>query len=1192
MTGDGEEKEYLGEKMKLKEIYKKDINRHIEGVIKVDDIANTANEVDEYVITAEVGKRLEVFFEVYSSSINSNVTDIGVWLSGFFGSGKSHLLKMISYILENKEIGGKRVGEVFLEKVDDNFLKANIKKALTLPTKTILFNIDQKSNIGNQHKAESLLPVFIKVMNELQGYSTIPVVAEFEIDLEKQGIYEEFKSKYEAVARKSWDKGKTASFLEEANIAKALAEVKGTTTEFTSGILNKYKDKVNQVSIEDFALRVKEYLDKQEKDFRLIFCVDEMGQFISDNSKLMLNLQTIAESLATKCKNQAWVLVTSQESIESIIGDMNKSQANDFSKILGRFPTKLNLSSANADEVIQKRLLVKTDDATLELEKLYDREKNNFKSLISFQEMPTYLTFKSPKTFVYTYPFIPYQYQLFEYSILGLSRHNAFQGRHQSVGERSMLSVFQIIAQDLSEKELGALATYDQFYDGLRAAIRSEAQKPVISAERNLENKPFAVRVLKTLFMVKYVGNKFKATKHNISRLLVESFDVDLLDLEKRVQEALNLLEYETYVQQIGGVYEFLTDDEKDIENEIKATDIELSEVKKELDRYIFDQIIRDNKIRFDDNGQDYKFGRKIDDQLQGRPEELCINLITPLYDSEVDETFLKSKSIATRDSDVIIHMKDDPKLQHEIEMVLKTDKYIRINNSPNLKENVRTILANKSSQNNERRQKVVSNIEYLITNSTIYLNGSILDIKINDPKARIRLAFQSLVKNVYLNLKMLDTAYKEDNLNTILLSSGDDTFYNDDVTMSEAEHEMLTIINRRSMNHDRVTVKSLDESFSKKPYGWPQISTLCILAKLFMRKKVEVRKDSTELDNRELLKTLKNSKDNPNTIVGPITIIDNKKVVALKKFHSALLNQQNSELEPKEVHKKFIEALKSELSDLENLYNKRGQYTFLDELSETIKIFKEVISFSYKELFDKFGNYEDKLLDLNEELLDKVKGFMNSERKLIYDDVISFLSSENANLGYLPSENTDKETLLRVKEDLKPYKSQLIKEAKTALDNSKTMLSQQLQKEREESLAKVDEFIRRFEDNEDYLKLKDNQKDEIIRPFTEIKKKLPNEKLISDIRYKTESDLNQIYQKQLGLLNRFIDENKPKPSIPLTSETIVKTVVKTEIVQITKVLPKFKKLTLDNEDDVLTYSELFREKLLQEIRNNKKISL
>ena len=77
----------------------------------------------------------------------------------------------------------------------------------------------------------------------------------------------------------------------------------------------------------------------------------------------MLSLQTITENLGTACGGRAWVVVTSQEDIDAILGEVRASKANDFSKIQGRFKTRLSLSSGNVDEVIQKRLLAKTEPA-------------------------------------------------------------------------------------------------------------------------------------------------------------------------------------------------------------------------------------------------------------------------------------------------------------------------------------------------------------------------------------------------------------------------------------------------------------------------------------------------------------------------------------------------------------------------------------------------------------------------------------------------------------------------------------------------------------------------------------------------------------------------------------------------------------------------------------------------------------
>ena len=139
-------------------------------------------------------------------------------------------------------------------------------------------------------------------------------------------------------------------------------------------------------SIEDFCERVQEYLLTKNKGFRLNFFVDEVGQYISDNTKLMLNLQTIAETLATRTKGNSWILVTSQEDMEKVVGDMNKSQQNDFSRIQARFGIKVPLTSANVDEVIEKRLLKKNDDAQVQLASGYKKESAHLESLLSFSE--------------------------------------------------------------------------------------------------------------------------------------------------------------------------------------------------------------------------------------------------------------------------------------------------------------------------------------------------------------------------------------------------------------------------------------------------------------------------------------------------------------------------------------------------------------------------------------------------------------------------------------------------------------------------------------------------------------------------------------------------------------------------------------------------------------------------------------
>lgn len=604
--------------MKVGEIFEKPIDRAIEGVIKADDEASLKLEVEEYVITNEVSKSLEQFLSAYNDYHGAN----GVWVSGFFGSGKSHLLKVLAMLLENRQIDGVTTLDLFLPKMADAMLKADLKKAVAVPSRSILFNIDQKADTISKTETDAVLAVFVKVFNEMCGYyGKQGYVAQFERDLDNRDLYGKFKEAYKQLTGKDWETGREQIILEKGNAAEAYAEAMGTKKDAGKNVIDAYREDY-KLSIEDFAKQVNEYIKKQKPGFRLNFFVDEVGQYIADNVKLMTNLQTLAESLATKCNGQSWIIVTAQEDMKTVLGSLGKQLTSDFSKIQDRFKTKLHLTSQNVDEVIQRRLLSKNAPGAARVETYYDKEKNNFGTLFDFADGATlYRNYKDKQHFISCYPFVPYQFTLFQAAIESLSAHNAFEGLHSSVGERSMLGVFQEVAVDLSRADLGRIAAFDRMFEGIRKAVKAQNQGQVLKAENQLENE-LAIRVLKALLLVKYVKG-FNSTPRNLRVLLQDSFDQDIAKLRKDIEEVLNLLEQQTYIQRNGDVYEYLTNEEKDIEVEIKNTDIDSSETAQTLGDILFTEIIRDPKIRYDVTGQDYSFTKKLDDKIIGPSQRI-----------------------------------------------------------------------------------------------------------------------------------------------------------------------------------------------------------------------------------------------------------------------------------------------------------------------------------------------------------------------------------------------------------------------------------------------------------------------------------------------------------------------------------------------------------------------------------------
>ena len=434
----------------------------------------------------------------------------------------------------------------------------------------------------------------MNVFNEACGYyGKSRDIAQFERELDEDGLFEAFKNEFKNISGEDWETGRERQRF-RPDIDKAYNKIYGTDGEHKDVIESTKKSHIT--SIETFAETVKRYIDKQGPNFRINFFADEVGQYIGNNVQYMLELQAITEKLGTLCNGRACVIVTSQANIANFLEDMGTNLSrDDFSKIQGRFETRVHLDSQDVEEVIRKRLLDKQDDAKQVLSNLYKSEVNNFKTLFDFTEGQVLKNFKDEEHFIDCYPFIPYQFTLFQSAMQELSRHGAFQGGYTSVGARSILTVFQQVAIKVTQRNrIGEIATFDMMYEGIRSSLAT-IQSSIAIAERSLDN-PLAVKILKALFLVKYVKS-FKATQRNIAVLMHSNFTENQVEYMKAIEEALNLLEEQTYIQRTNDVYEYLTDKEKDIEEEIKNTDIAITDIPEELQSLVYDGLLRQNKI-------------------------------------------------------------------------------------------------------------------------------------------------------------------------------------------------------------------------------------------------------------------------------------------------------------------------------------------------------------------------------------------------------------------------------------------------------------------------------------------------------------------------------------------------------------------------------------------------------------------
>lgn len=1185
--------------MLLEQIFAKPVDRAIEGVIKADDDVSLFVELDEYVITREVAARLDRFLDAYLNYKGAN----GVWVSGFFGSGKSHLLKMLALLLQNKPIEDVSPLELFLNKhpfSEGGMQASDLKRAVAIPSESILFNIDQKADVISKNEIDALVAVFVKVFDEHCGYyGKQPYIAQFERELDADGHFDAFKQTFESASGMNWEKGRQRAKRMASDIDQAYNNV---TSSSESNILDKYRDDYS-LSIEDFANQVNDYIQSKGVAFRLNFFVDEVGQYIADNVKLMTNLQTIAESLATKCTGRSWIIVTAQEELDSVIGETGAHQSNDFSKIQARFENRMKLNSQDVAEVIQTRLLDKKQEYFDQLTSLYHQQENNFKTLFGFADgSASYPNYTDREHFIKSYPFVPYQFMLFQASIQSLSRHNAFEGKHSSVGERSMLGVFQQVAIGIKDHELGDLATFDLMFEGIRTALKGAIQASVLKAERILTN-PFALRVLKALFLVKYV-KEFKPTIRNICVLMQDNFNTPLTQLKADVEEALGLLEQQSYIQRNGDLYEYLTDEEQDVEAEIKNTDVDAAAVTTELEKLIFDGIIKTRKIRWDDSGQDYAFTRKLDDNQVGREHELTINVITSFHDHR--DAFEKHKTDTVFNDELKVVMPESARMMSDLLLFLKTQKYVSHETRTTQQDSVKRILADKAGQNGERYNQLKMLVSKLMAQANYFVAGKEIELSGDDGQTKVSSAFIELIKHSYPNLKMLrGQQYNEADINGIL-TDGKQGLLGDEQVLPESLQEMLSFIQSNNRGGVRTTVKLLLEKFERKPYGWSYAATLCTLAHLCARGKIEVRESTNLLDDSELVRALKNTANHDKMILDPQVEFTQSQIRKLKEFYNDYFDKVALSNEAKALAKETQEAFAAQKAGLVRLHDQASNYPFLRVLATIITDMNELESKPYPWFITELTREEDKWLEsYKDQVIDPIFNFMKGESKKHLDEAMRVLTEHKANLSYV--QNDELVAIEAAVVDPNIYQGDAVQNLLANTSSLKARLEAEVQIAQTQAQDKIAEIEKKLIQIDGYAQLTPDQQAQIASAFETIRTALASQTLIALVRDNVRQFEERGYPQLLDQILAWSAPPDPKaaeagittqppsgpsgiekgePHVQEPKQTVYQTV------SVRDIRVPFDKPLLDSEADVTAYVESYKSQLLNMVKQGKKVRL
>lgn len=1149
--------------MIIRDLFEKRIERPINGVIKADqrDPESIWQELDEYVLTPQLTEYFRRFLDAYLAGFdrpNDPVISsrMGCWVSGFFGSGKSHFIKILSYLLENIEAvdpdsrSPKKAAAFFDSiKVKDAMLLADIQRAAQKPVDVILFNIDAKAD--SKTDRDVILQVFLRVFNEKLGFSgDAPHIANMERHLVSKGAYEAYKSAFSQSNGGSWEKQRDAVDFLRDDVVHALSVALGMSEDSAASWFDSGRD-TYRINIEGFAELVNEYLQTKPAEHRILFLVDEVGQFIGEKTELMLNLQTLTEQLGTLCKGRAWVIVTSQEDIDAAIGEANKAKSQDFSKIQGRFHTRLSLASSNTDEVIGQRLLAKTDAAHQELRDVFESKGDIINNQLSFSaDGVTLRGYKDAADYVKNYPFAPYQFTLLSKIFEAIRRHGA-TGKHLSKGERSLLDAFQTAAKSVLDETIDCMVPLYEFYPSIESFLDSTIRFSIDKTAQEVGGlfEPFDLKLLKTLFLIKYIPEIVKGSVDNLATLCVDEIDCDKLALKKTIQDSLARLEKQNLVNRNGDDWMFLTHEEQDIAREIGHEVISGDDLTRKLASLIFDEVLKaQTKVRHRDSKGDYEFNRLLD----GRPfknstHELTLDILTELNDEYgmYNDAKCRMQSIGSAGK-AMLKLGRGERLYEELQMFLKVEQYIA-SKYDNASQVAKKILAFMKDENREREDRLRLQLEKLLVEADLYAVGELVQIKGSSPGTVLDETINYLVSNTYSKLGYLKPCANpfdeiravltaDSNLQTSLLTAADAP---NALAMKEVSDFLML-----KTGMGGVTLEDVVNHFSKIPYGWkPDWEIVHLVARLFM--------------GGEITLTMDNSPLNPIAAVEPLSkavrfkqviILKRKKtgVVELKKardLFKTLFNELGREEEGALVgdFRKKLQSWNEELLGYLSLANQtsypgKAEITAIQAQIKKLQAVQDSAAF-IETLLAATEDWQDAEEDLHDlrGFYDQDKGQIHTWRRML--NGLAALKDNRDKLLEDPKAATALRELDAIQSSARPYG--LISKVEALLATAEAANEALAAERRDHALTMIDQKIATVVADLDQINASPELRNQALHSLQMLKQKV-----------QTESSIPQIYYLQgqaSNLLDRALDTvadyqakqaHKPEPLPPAAKDS------------------------------------------------------
>lgn len=853
--------------MKLKDLYSKPINRAVNPAVSATkfDPETERIEIQEYVFTDEI---INGLFRILDAIKNNKPYDhVGIWIDGYYGSGKSHFLKYLDYCItpSTREDAVSRLLDAVkaIDPLDekhnlsfdyDELLSiANWLKRATIDT--CIFNLETSYD-NSTDKKKAFLHVFWNEFNGKRGFNkfNITLAQNLEKPLAEKGVFEAFKERIAEEGGDWNDPGMAADLIDNEldwvlDIAKELAP-----TLSVDSIRERIIKRDTNMSIDRFGMELASYLKDKGDDYRLILLADEVSQFINKERDRYLNLQEIITKLSEACDNKVWVACTAQQDLSEIMDDCHIAEEKDKEgKIKGRFEVKVSLKGTQPEVITQKRILDKKEEVKPELAELYNKYKAGFD--LQFKLPTSYSSYETQDDFVDYYPFVPYQFKLIM-QVFNSFLNLGYVAKEVKGNERSIIKVIHSTAKTNADAELGKFISFDELYNNMfEEGLQARGQKAVDNALRMArtyqtdrpERTRLAVRVANVLFMICNISQTdqlvFPATLDNVTSLLINDMETPRLNIKNEVEKVIEFLCDNNIIRREQGkngapeTYAFYSEEEMKvaqlIQSQVVDNNTQAEQLKEIFNRYI--TALR-NKEQYKTRSFSVGLAIKQRTFLSNNPDVQVEFVMDADYES-AEQLALQNSNVNRMVYYVGPQYRDNKRLYNAFYWYCQANRYMA---TPVTSEDNKKTRDEFEKRANELYDGIIrKEFEKILDTCPIISGLSVIDAELGQKRGndRYRVAMDKHLSSIYTKANLVDypsmPRTTEQLKKAILRNVNPGDYDGMNAVLTDAEHEVEIYLNKQFAE---VNVSDVLAKFAKAPYGWDNICTLYIINELVRR--------------------------------------------------------------------------------------------------------------------------------------------------------------------------------------------------------------------------------------------------------------------------------------------------------------------------------------------------------------------